>query len=120
MKKRPSQMLFQKKFCHHGALALLLGSSHHQASCKKSDASSLFNRAHSNIIVGKKIITLAEIKRRLLLGNASSFLAKSKKLRILWGILIILTKFPTNFLKYSFQIYGRSKLFIYFTRVDSD
>ena len=40
-------------------------------------------------------------------------------IRSFWRILIILTKFPTCFLKYNFLIYG-SSLFIYVTSVDSN
>ena len=38
----------------------------------------------------------------------SRFLGRSKKPHILWRILITLTKFPTCFLKYGFQIYSSS------------
>ena len=44
----------------------------------------------------------------LLIAKAGSFLRRSKKLYILWRILITLTKFPTCLLKYDSLIYGSS------------
>ena len=51
--------------------------------------------------VGKQISTLAGIWRKLLIGKAGQFLGRSKRLYILWRILITLTKFPECFLKWN-------------------